>query len=79
MKPARSGMAGRAVPNSGFGLGAGCQAHNHVTLSPSTALRINSAKGHPHVGREILHLHYVPVQNDIIMGLTGYWSSKSPA
>ena len=30
-------------------------------------------KGLPHVGREILHLHYVPVQNDIMMKLTEYW------
>ena len=67
MKPARSGMAGRAVPNSGFGLGAGCQAHNHVTLS--------EAKGLPHVGGEILHLHYVSVQNDSMTELTECWYS----
>ena len=36
--------------------------HGSVTLS--------EAKGLPHVSGEILHLHYVPVQNDIIMKLT---------
>ena len=36
--------------------------HGSVTLS--------EAKGLPHVGGEILHLHYVSVQNDIILKLT---------
>jgi hypothetical protein len=39
--------------------------HGSVTLS--------EAKGLHHVGGEILHLHYVPVQNDITMKLTEYW------
>ena len=38
----------------------------------SGSVTLSEAKGLPYVGREILHIQYVPVQNDIIMKLTEY-------